>query len=420
MSSSSNINITHERISNAAVDRLHIINSGKQASLPIMDTGLNMVAMESLVFLFTACIIYILSSSRRNKPRLHNQEDNKKNPSSSSLTWPTFPFTHHFSSLFSWSATPSPTAKISQQPPYAMPPLKPSATRPTSMGLKRLDQSNWLTIDTHYTSEHALRASLLHTHKPNVLQVLPGAELACHELLEQVVSFLTTRYPQSFTLHTRSSTIYSHLTQETFAIGAKCENPLETAARLCMEDFNILIKDAESGEFRLMASATLFPAGWKLQERIGSSMAALHAPVPGWKEKLGRSVDRYFNHLTPKSCMERSNLFVQTTPVLFQDVPEVPSASLTANDIFVRRERQTFTRLERSEAVLFTVRTYMEKLVDMDAEEVDALGKQVRGWEEEMARYKGIEGWGKVCLEFCDQVTAAREGERGGNAEETS
>jgi hypothetical protein len=118
--------------------------------------------------------------------------------------------------------------------------------------------------------------------------------------------------------------------------------------------------------------------------------------------------------------MERSNLFIQTTPVLFQDVPEVASASLTADDIFVRRERQTFTRLERSQAVLFTVRTYMEKLVDMDAEEIDALGKQVRGWEGEMAKYKGIEGWGKVCLEFCDEVTAAREGERGGNVEEKS
>ncbi|PQE21912.1 mannosyl transferase protein [Rutstroemia sp. NJR-2017a BVV2] len=384
-----------------------------------MDTGLNMVAIESLVVLFTACIIYILSSSRRSKSRFHNQEDNKKKPSSSWPTWPVFPLTHLFS-LFSCSATPSATANISQQPPYAMPPLKPNAAHPTSMGLKRLNQSNWLTIDAHYNSEHALRASLLETCKPNVLQVLPGAEPACHELLEQVVSFLTTRYPQSFTLHARSSTIYSHLTQETFAIGAKCENPLETAARLCMEDFNILIKDPESGEFRLMASATLFPAGWKLQERIGSSMAALHAPVPGWKEKLGRSVDRYFTHLTSKSCMERSNLFIQTTPVLFQDVPEVPSASLTADDIFVRRERQTFTRLERSEAVLFTVRTYMEKLVDMDAEEVETLGKQVRGWEEEMAKYKGIEGWGKVCLEFCDEVTAAREGERGGNVEEKS
>lgn len=63
-----------------------------------------------------------------------------------------------------------------------------------------------------------------------------------------------------------------------------------------MEDFNILLCDPESEdpeEWKLMASATLFPAGWKLQERIGCSMAVLHAPVPGWKEKLGKSVNRY-------------------------------------------------------------------------------------------------------------------------------
>lgn len=103
--------------------------------------------------------------------------------------------------------------------------------------------------------------------------------------------------------------------------------------------------------------------------------------------------------------MERSNLFIQTTDVLFQDVPESPSDSLTPNDIYVRRERQTFTRLEKTNAVLFTVRTYMEKLVDMEATETEALGKQVRGWEGEMAKYKGIGVWGPTCLGYCDEVT---------------
>ena len=68
---------------------------------------------------------------------------------------------------------------------------------------------------------------------------------------------------------------------------------METAARLAMEDFNILVKDLEMGEYLLMASATLFPAGWQLQERIGTSMANLHSPVPGWQEKLGGTVNRY-------------------------------------------------------------------------------------------------------------------------------
>jgi hypothetical protein len=55
-----------------------------------------------------------------------------------------------------------------------------------------------------------------------------------------------------------------------------------------MEDFNILMKDPVTGEYQLQASATLFPAGWELQERIGTSLANLHAPVPGWGEDMAR------------------------------------------------------------------------------------------------------------------------------------
>jgi hypothetical protein len=60
-----------------------------------------------------------------------------------------------------------------------------------------------------------------------------------------------------------------------------------------MEDFSLLMKHPITGEYHLQASATLFPAGWRLQERIGTSMANLHAPVPNWEEKLGRMVNRY-------------------------------------------------------------------------------------------------------------------------------
>lgn len=87
--------------------------------------------------------------------------------------------------------------------------------------------------------------------------------------------------------------IENHLTGETYLIGEKCENPLEVAAKLAMEDFNVLVRNAETGEYHLRASATLFPAGWKLQERIGYSMARLHGPVPAWKEKLGANVNKY-------------------------------------------------------------------------------------------------------------------------------
>ncbi|KAI9644555.1 hypothetical protein NHQ30_006576 [Ciborinia camelliae] len=384
-----------------------------------VNNGTKMLVVESIVVIVTACILYILSS--RWKSHTHRvQHGGPKKASSSSPTTTTRSILHnpltHISRLLSCSsstltlpaksasASPSPSTPQPQpqahpepqKPPYVLPPLKPTSPHPTSMGLKRLDKSNWLTIDSSYLPEHSLRASLLKTHLPCVLQVLPPAIPATHELLDLVIEFLLQRYPEDFTLlspnsspnsnsqpHAEEKKILNKLTGESYVIGPTCENPLEIAARLCMEDFNILLQDPseeEGGdaEWKLQASATLFPAGWKLQERIGCSMAVLHAPVPGWKANLGKSVN---------SCMERSNLFIQTTPILFQDAPERARSALRASEIYVRRERQTFTRLATSGAVLFTVRTYMERLVDLEAAELEALRRQIAGWEAETARY---------------------------------
>ena len=108
--------------------------------------------------------------------------------------------------------------------------------------------------------------------------------------------------------------------------------------------------------------------------------------------------------------MERTNLFIQATPDLFQDAPELASTEMIASRrLMVRRERQTFTRLANSEAVLFTVRTYMTPLVELGVEELKALKSQVMGWEEEIRVYKGWGIWGEPLLRWCDEVIGRME-----------
>jgi hypothetical protein len=190
-----------------------------------------------------------------------------------------------------------PEIKIQQNvKDYQFPSLREKTSTRMAMGLKRLDESNWLTLDSKYLPEHTIRCNLLNSlSRPDVIQCLPGSEEACHEVLETVTTFLTSRFPQHFSIAGTPSEqkIHSHLTKETYLIGPKCPNPLELAAKLSMEDFNVLTKHPKTGEYHLQASATLFPAGWKLQERIGTTMANLHGLVPQWKEKLGRHVNRY-------------------------------------------------------------------------------------------------------------------------------
>lgn len=115
--------------------------------------------------------------------------------------------------------------------------------------------------------------------------------------------------------------------------------------------------------------------------------------------------DRYFNHLSSKTAMERTNLFIQTTDELFQDAPEQPpTRPLTFKDLIVRRERQTFMRLEKTNAVLFTVRTYIRPMTELRGEEIKALRSQILGWEEEVRLYKGYAIWGDILMKWCEEM----------------
>ena len=113
--------------------------------------------------------------------------------------------------------------------------------------------------------------------------------------------------------------------------------------------------------------------------------------------------------------MERTNLFIQTTPDLFQDAPEsVVETELKVEQIMVRRERQTFMRLRKSNAVLFTVRSYIRPLTDLGVEEARALKSQLLGWEEEVRAYKGFGIWGTVTINYCDAMTRDNDAQVGG------
>ncbi|KAI9783095.1 MAG: hypothetical protein M1839_004264 [Geoglossum umbratile] len=130
-----------------------------------------------------------------------------------------------------------------------------------TMGLRRLDEKNWLTIDEEYLPEHRLRAELLSKSRNKVLQCLPGSEVACVEVLEFVVSFLIKRWPEVFELFGETDGdgvdggryfVRNNKTGEEFRIVAPYEvEPLEIAARLAIEDFNLLVKGEESGEYLL-------------------------------------------------------------------------------------------------------------------------------------------------------------------------
>lgn len=129
--------------------------------------------------------------------------------------------------------------------------FKTSGKYHMTMDLRRADLGRWLEIDDQYHVVHNIRSTLLDHHRSQVLQCRPGSEAACTEVLELVVDFLTRTYPAQF--RRQSSSAGSDLveivaTGEVFRVSAPFDgfDPLEIAARLAVEDFNILIKGQDN------------------------------------------------------------------------------------------------------------------------------------------------------------------------------
>jgi hypothetical protein len=111
--------------------------------------------------------------------------------------------------------------------------------------------------------------------------------------------------------------------------------------------------------------------------------------------------------------MQRHSFFIQVQPdarpldeLLFiqqgKDFFPGDIRHLKPGAIIIRRERQTFRRLESSGAIVFTVKTSVQRLTDVPpGEQRENLVKEIRSWPREIAVYKGRDLWQRVVVGFC-------------------
>lgn len=142
---------------------------------------------------------------------------------------------------------------------------------------------------------------------------------------------------------------------------------LRDAALATYEDLLILLP--RDGAHVLTAGALAFPTDWHLAAKIGHPLAAIHAPIPTYAEKLAASVDHVFGQLTPDRLLIRCNWNVLESDVL-RYLPERPAmqrfghvtAANAGETLFARVERQTLRRLPDSGAAAFAIGVYVEPM----------------------------------------------------------
>ncbi len=229
---------------------------------------------------------------------------------------------------------------------------------PLRMGVAAIDARHWFELDEDYRAQMAEKERLLAARRADVLQSLPQAEAPACELLEAVARWAIETHSDRF---------------EREGAALRCPDgrnvsrarpPLEAAALLVQEDLCILQPDP-AGTLILTGACLCFPSRWRLAEKLGHPMPAIHAPVPALNPRIGATIDRFLLGLKAGAIYSRTNWSLTTDPELFQPaaLPHGPIAPAEAGErVFYRVERQTLRRLPETGAVLFGIRVHQHKL----------------------------------------------------------
>jgi hypothetical protein len=261
------------------------------------------------------------------------------------------------------------------------------------MDLVSIPEAAWFELDDRYLPEVAERRRLLTEAHGDVFAAMPPSDAARVEALETIVAALTAHHPDWFSCD--GQTIRNHLAGERW--NTHSLDPLELAGRLVQEDW-CLIQDSGQGPM-FTAAVLCFPSRWRLMEKIGKPLAAVHGPVPFYADRLAAAVDRFMRHLKEGRIASRLNWSLLDDPALFQpggkwrvDGGAAITAENAGSRVFLRVERQTVRRLPKSAAVLFGIRVHvysLDRVIDRP-ERAAALTSAVRALPAEILHYKSV------------------------------
>ncbi|KAK8088508.1 hypothetical protein PG997_003469 [Apiospora hydei] len=308
--------------------------------------------------------------------------------------------------------------------PHKFRPFKPIYY--ITMAVRSSTPSDLIAIDSNYLSRIQLRQDLIRDHADHVVGSLPSGADAVRETYTYLQDFLLSRYPTLFSREAEKGLFRNHVTQRSLPLELPADADPVAALKLMgamVEDDLFLLRATPEGHL-CVALLCCFPSGFDPAEKLGKVLKDIHGPVPSY-DKIGASMERFFSRLEVGKSVVRNNvrgagnpLFVNplmvpmflavcflTVKVLqlgrvadcimffFQwsinTAPELYNVSgnhIYETDVYeedmdvdiskaqIRVELQTLTRLPKTQAILFSFKTYLYPVTDIKAE---GLGPEV-------------------------------------------
>jgi hypothetical protein len=212
-------------------------------------------------------------------------------------------------------------------------------------GISPCAQDDWLRVDEVYTAQMAYRTRLLAEKSNDVFWQEHATCPAAEELLSAALEVL----PKLGFVQVDKGVQCPDGRTVAIDFGA----PLWTLGHLVQEDLCIL---QEQGDEHVLTAAVLcFPANWRLAEKAGRPLTAIHAPVEEYDGDLARRVQRMFHGVKAGKPLSRHNRLRYATADLHQPHKKVDEQRMP----FLRSERQCVLRLPRTNAVVFSIHTWV-------------------------------------------------------------
>ncbi|CRL25688.1 Protein of unknown function DUF3445 [Penicillium camemberti] len=254
----------------------------------------------------------------------------------------------------------------------------------------------WIELESTYKSRIAQRKELYAKNGKEVLDAMPGSELACKELMEMVLQFICTRYPQYFTLVDKRVLQNKILGTEQDITAIP---PLEVLLENVPEDFAIMLRDEKTGFYFLRAAVICSALGWNVASKVGKQLHEIHEPIPDYKEKMQFSMDRFFTKMPTEKPIQRGSWGLEIGQPLYMppgDPHELQRlsqrADLSIDECHLRVDWQTLRRLPLSGAVIFNFKGLFTPVTEFrDEPGVPGLVmKVVMEGKKNLMDYKGV------------------------------
>lgn len=223
-------------------------------------------------------------------------------------------------------------------------------------GVAPLDPGDWLLRDDAFSAQMALRDQLIRDRHGEVVGYTDTARAASEELLSAVLHHLGR--DRGYRCDGNEV-----IRPDGIRVALDRADPLTTAGRLVQEDLCLMQKPDGAAEHVLTGAVLCFPAGWRLDQKLGRPLIRIHRPVEPYDDDLAKRVQRLFDGVRAGHPLWRFNALSYVDPTLFQPRSEgVPKYGVPEEQRYIRSERQTILRLPETGAVVFGIHTFVVEM----------------------------------------------------------